>query len=461
MLKPIVAARDRSEIIEDLASLIPERGAWPRIERGATHALLFLKAEIKRTAEFALEEIRQKLGDVSQIPMENRQDAKRKLYYDLTISPEYQQYREQLKYAIIRIVREKYLRTTKFSSDREREEFLTNLSIYLHEVLHETITEYFYVPTDTNDVKNGESKSSLKVQKSSLTVNEEDNGITSQQILNFANEAKVLGKKEVAERWYQELCARDGNNSDNWFSYAVFCLSLGDIDKAQECLCEAISINPNHHNSLICAPFVLAMTQHSFNEDSSSSNKNYIEESRLFLERAQCSDKNPGLTWTLTVIFHEYCLDSGCTKNASILMDQALSKVKTIESKQTIVDEFSIPKSCFLDAARFLIESHLLSFAEKALAHELQSKGTAVQLQAADNVELIDSDHVFIESHTNPKRIAEYNTLLGELHMFRGEDIGLELARDVFEQATTLFHRYTEAWAMLGHVFYSERLNAF
>ena len=38
MLKPIVAARDRSEIIEDLATLIPERGAWPRIERGATHA---------------------------------------------------------------------------------------------------------------------------------------------------------------------------------------------------------------------------------------------------------------------------------------------------------------------------------------------------------------------------------------------------------------------------------------
>ena len=203
------------------------------------------------------------------------------MFYDLTISPDYQQFKEQLMYAIIRVVREKYLKTTKFSSRTECEEFLSNLSIYLHEVLHKTITEYFYVPSDTVDVRAqsqsqaqsskltsagaSPSNSEMPVQNSGLSGGNQS-GIQPQQILKFAKEAQSLGKIEVAERWYQELCAREAKNSDNWFNYAIFCLSEGDVDKAQQCLCEAISINSNHQESLISAPFVLCMTKHALGE---------------------------------------------------------------------------------------------------------------------------------------------------------------------------------------------------
>ena len=134
MLRPVVPTHDKDFVIKSISELIPERTTWPRVERGASQAVSFLKKEIKKTAEFALAEIRQRLGDVSKIPISEREQARSKLFYDLTISPEYQQYREELKYAIIRIVREKFLKTVDFESNAEKVKFLSNLSIYLQEV---------------------------------------------------------------------------------------------------------------------------------------------------------------------------------------------------------------------------------------------------------------------------------------------------------------------------------------
>lgn len=413
--------------------------------------------------------------------MEQREEARRKLFYDLTVSPDYQQYREQLMYAIIRIVREKYLKTTVFNTKAEREAFLSNLSIYLHEVLHETITEYFYVPTDNVDVRaqnesnldategQGTQNNGSQSQVDTLSCHKNENanvgGITPEQILTFAQEAQSLGKTDVAERWFQELCARQPNNADNWFNYATFCLSDGDIDKAQQCLCEAITIDSNHHPSLICAPFVLCMTKHSLGEEDNQTNRennwpvheanDFIKEGQIFLERAQHNtDQNPGLTWTLSALFHEFCMESNSYPTASILMDQALMKAKEIECTQK-TDEFIVPDSYSLQAARFLIKCNLLTFAEKALTHELSHRGTAIAMQNSLNFSDIGfEDRVFIEAHTSSNRIGEYNCLLGQLHMVRGTNEKLELAQNLFHQATEIHHRFTEAWAMLGHVNY-------
>ena len=57
MFKPIVKAREEVEVVEKIGELIPERGSWPRIERGADHAVLFLKSEVKKLAEFILDKI--------------------------------------------------------------------------------------------------------------------------------------------------------------------------------------------------------------------------------------------------------------------------------------------------------------------------------------------------------------------------------------------------------------------
>jgi len=201
------------------------------------------------------------------------------------------------------------------------------------------------------------------------------------------------------------------------------------------------------------------MTKHSLDESGARAGNNFIEEGQLFLERAQFnSDTNPGLTWALSALFHEYCMESNCYPKASIMMDQALMKSKEFECSQ-IVDEFITPVSKFLEAARFLIRCNLLSFAEKALAHELQNRGTAVAMQNTLSLgEISLEDRIFINAHTSSQRISEYNCLLGQLHMMRSGDDGtlekLSIAENLFKQATEIYHRFTEAWAMLGHVAY-------
>jgi len=136
------------------------------------------------------------------------------------------------------------------------------------------------------------------------------------------------------------------------------------------------------------------------------------------------------------------------------MMEQAMMKVRKLETSQKGLDEFSSPDSLFLNAARFLIGCSLLAFAEKSLAHELQAKGNAVHLQSSTDLEITPADSIFIKAHTSPMRLAEYNTLLGKLHMFRGDEKMFDAAEQVFIEATTVYHRYTEAWAMLGHVYY-------
>ena len=57
MHRPILPARKIENTIEKISEMIPERGQWPRIERGSKHAVLFLKGEFKKLAEFGLEKI--------------------------------------------------------------------------------------------------------------------------------------------------------------------------------------------------------------------------------------------------------------------------------------------------------------------------------------------------------------------------------------------------------------------
>lgn len=57
---------------------------------------------------------------------------RQKLVYQLNTSGKYFAFKEQLKYSVVKIVREKYLRTTNFASREELEvTFATNLDLDL------------------------------------------------------------------------------------------------------------------------------------------------------------------------------------------------------------------------------------------------------------------------------------------------------------------------------------------
>ena len=56
-------------------------------------------------------------------------------------SGKYNEYHEQLKYSVIRIVREKYLKKTNFTSDEEFKTFLEVLYVFLVKEMHKSLNQ--------------------------------------------------------------------------------------------------------------------------------------------------------------------------------------------------------------------------------------------------------------------------------------------------------------------------------
>ena len=61
--------------------------------------------------------------------------------YKMNRSGKYNEYHEQLKYSVIRIVREKYLKTTNFTSDEEFKTFLEVLYVFLVKEMHKSLNQ--------------------------------------------------------------------------------------------------------------------------------------------------------------------------------------------------------------------------------------------------------------------------------------------------------------------------------
>ena len=61
--------------------------------------------------------------------------------YQMNKSGKYSEYHEQLKYSVIRVVREKYLKTTNFASEDEIKNFLEVLYVFLIEQMHTSLNE--------------------------------------------------------------------------------------------------------------------------------------------------------------------------------------------------------------------------------------------------------------------------------------------------------------------------------
>ncbi len=60
------------------------------------------------------------------------------MLYELNTSGKYYAFKEQLKRAIVKIVREKYLHTAPIADPVQRQAFLSNLYVFLTEQMHKT-----------------------------------------------------------------------------------------------------------------------------------------------------------------------------------------------------------------------------------------------------------------------------------------------------------------------------------
>nr|XP_023500809.1 cilia- and flagella-associated protein 70 isoform X4 [Equus caballus] len=206
--KALVPKRMPEELARRVKEMIPPRPPLTRRTGGAQKASAKAKAvsdyhmQIKNISRAILEEYHRMFGKQvaklgSDMDSETLEEHKCQLSYELNCSGKYFAFKEQLKHAVVKIVREKYLKTTSFESQEELQTFISELYVFLVDQMHVALNQRL---------------------------------------------------------------VREPQNLEHWLDYGAFCLLTEDNIKAQECFRKALSLNQNHiHSLLLCGVLAVLM----------------------------------------------------------------------------------------------------------------------------------------------------------------------------------------------------------
>ncbi|XP_043935317.1 cilia- and flagella-associated protein 70 [Protopterus annectens] len=273
--KPLVPKRPPEELATRVKELIPPRPALPHRTAGAQKAVNDYHSQITSIAAAVLEEYQELFkhdqGRETPVDYQTLEEQKRKLNYELNFSGKYFAFKEQLKHAVVKIVREKYLKTVPFEDMEQLQTFLSELYIYLVDQMHIALNK-----TLSMDVPDPVPQSFLDLA----------------QLKHFAREAEINEDFNLAAKYYKERLARDRNNPDHWFDYGCFCLLISDNGKAEECFHEAVALDQRHLNSLLLSGVMAALGEQYKNAET-------------FFEDATCINPGSILAWTLLGLFYE------------------------------------------------------------------------------------------------------------------------------------------------------------
>uniref|UniRef100_A0A8B9DIJ4 Cilia and flagella associated protein 70 n=1 Tax=Anser cygnoides TaxID=8845 RepID=A0A8B9DIJ4_ANSCY len=271
--KALVPKRLREELTKRVKEMIPPRPPLPPRTEGAKKAVEDYHNHVTSIAVAILSEYHDLFGkqlpDQGAIDHQTLEEQKRVLNFELNSSGKYFAFKEQLKYAVVKIVREKYLKTTAFETQEQFQAFLSELYVYLVDQMHVAL----------NQLLHEEAASPVPLTR-----------VTAEQLWLFAHEAEVNKDYKLAALYHQQV--KEPLFPPYWLDYGAFCLLLEDTTKAQECFREALSLDPRHVRSLLLCGIVAVVLQH-------------YEEAEIFFEDACCLEPSSVVAWTLSGLFYE------------------------------------------------------------------------------------------------------------------------------------------------------------
>ncbi|KAJ8251492.1 hypothetical protein GJAV_G00221940 [Gymnothorax javanicus] len=256
--------------------LIPPRPALPRLPVGAERAVQEYQAQVGNVVGQVLQQYQQLFG-AAMIPgappldPAAQEQRKSQLLAELNYSGRYFAFKEQMKHSVVRIVREKMLRTEVFSDQEQLQAFLSQLYVFLVDEMHVALNK-----TLSSDVLETQQRPQLD----------------SAQLRHFALEAQLNEDYPLATQYYQERLALDRQDPGHWFDFGAFHLLTGDQVKAQECFSQAVSVEQSHLPSLLMCGILAEMAGR-------------FEDAETFLERATSIDPANVVAWTLFGLHYE------------------------------------------------------------------------------------------------------------------------------------------------------------
>nr|XP_023956433.1 cilia- and flagella-associated protein 70 isoform X2 [Chrysemys picta bellii] len=445
LAKALVPKRLPEELASRVKEMIPPRPQLPRRSAGAKKAVEDYHNQITNIAGAILDEYHELFGkqmvDGGVIDHHTLEEQKCQLNYELNSSGKYFAFKEQLKHAVVKIVREKYLRTTALNNLEQLQAFLSELYVYLVDQMHIALNQIL-------------SQESTVVASPTFT--------SCEQLRLFAHEAEVNEDYALASVYYQERLARDRQIVQHWLDYGAFCLLMEENIKAQECFREALSLNPSHLHSLLLCGIIAVMMEH-------------YEEAEIFFEDATCLEPSSILSWTLLGLFYEIQENDIRVEmafhEANKLLKARLAKEKNITEaaegggkklhtvSATVLRTVTSPQedtllvmkktsggaldpshavalvplsglsqpshTIFMETIHFLMEVNALQFVHRALAHELlcQQEGPS----------------------------CEYYLVLAQTHLLKKD---FSKAEECLREAIQIDYLNPNAWAQKGHLCY-------
>ena len=300
---PLIPKRPPEVLAGLVSQYIPPRSPLPKREVGGDHAVHNFHTEVSSVATSVLEEFRlmfgeQLAGDELLHSPEAAAVRRKQLLYELNTSGKYHQFKEQLKHAVVKVVREKFQRRTPITDEDELHSFLSQLYVYLTDEMHRSLSKTFSledprpVPppvTDTNFLK------------------------------HFAREAEVNENYDKAAKYYQERLAQDRKSLDHWYDYGRFCMMVQNNEKAQECFKEAVAIDQRNVPSLVMYALVAAIEERH-------------DVSETFFEAAASVEPQNVIVWTVMGLYYDRI---GNDVNAEMAFLEA-KRANTTKAKEAI-----------------------------------------------------------------------------------------------------------------------------
>ncbi|XP_056439457.1 cilia- and flagella-associated protein 70 [Gadus chalcogrammus] len=274
--KPLVPKRPPAELAKKVMELIPPRLPLPRHPAGAGKAVQEFHQEVTSVVGQVLDQYQQLFGAAFQPgaqPMDpsTQEHRRRQLLGELNYSGKYFALKEQMKSSVVKIVREKMLRTEAFSHPEQLQAFLSQLYVYLVDQMHLALN------------MTEEPQEAAEVVRPVLDVS---------QLRRFAREAEHNGDFQLATQYYQERLVRGPTEPSHWLDYGTFYMRTGDHVKAEECFHHAVSLQQTHLPSLVMCGVLAEMGERYHNVET-------------YLEAATGAHPASVVAWTLSGMFHQ------------------------------------------------------------------------------------------------------------------------------------------------------------
>uniref|UniRef100_UPI0037E8A8BF cilia- and flagella-associated protein 70 n=1 Tax=Semicossyphus pulcher TaxID=241346 RepID=UPI0037E8A8BF len=288
--KPLVPKTLPEELARRVKALIPPRPPIPAGPSRADKAVLGFHRQVGNVVSHVSVQYNELFGATQPSDACSREQMMVQLMGSLNVSGRYFAFKEQMKPAVVRIVRDKMQQTEAFTDPQELRAFVSKLYVYLVDEMKNALNKIY------SDDVDDDSPHEIQLSTSQLRL--------------FAREAQLTGDYQQAAQYYQELVVRHPHELSHKFDWGSLCMLTRDYMKAKECFLDAVSIQQAHQPSLMMCGVLAAMSEK-------------YDEAQIFLERATCVDPPSVVAWTLLGLIHE-------SQNGAILAERAFLEARRL-----------------------------------------------------------------------------------------------------------------------------------